>query len=153
MDNYIANRRQFLAGMVGAGLGVCRSTGILPVNMGGTPMLRYVFAKTKMQTTEKGFVPLFNGENLDGWHTNVEKIVHGSGGSWKVDNGAITGEQDPPGSGNGGMLMTDQEFGDFELLLELAPDWGIDSGVFLRTNPQGECFQAPASCRCNKGPP
>ncbi len=45
------------------------------------------------------------------------------------------------GSGNGGILMTDETYGDFELLLELAPDWGIDSGVFLRTNPRGECFQ------------
>ena len=37
--------------------------------------------------------------------------------------------------------MTDEEYGDFELLLELAPDWGIDSGVFLRTNPHGGSFQ------------
>jgi hypothetical protein len=58
-----------------------------------------------------------------------------------VENGAITGEQDLAGSGNGGILMTDRQFGDFELLLELAPDWGIDSGVFLRTNRQGECIQ------------
>jgi hypothetical protein len=127
MDSYSTNRRQFLAGMVGTGLGVLYHND--------------VFARTKAQAVEKGFVPLFNGENLDGWHTNVQKIVHGSGGSWKVENRAITGEQDPPGSGNGGMLMTDQDYGDFELLLELAPDWGIDSGVFLRTNPQGECFQ------------
>lgn len=56
-------------------------------------------------------------------------------------DGAITGEQDPPGSGNGGILMTDKKYGDFELRLDLAPDWGIDSGVFLRTNNQGECFQ------------
>jgi len=37
--------------------------------------------------------------------------------------------------------MTDQLYGDFELRLELNPDWGIDSGVFLRTNPKGVCFQ------------
>jgi len=127
MNTDNANRREFLAGMVGAGMGiVCQSP---------------VFGKDKEKTVEKGFVPLFNGKNLDGWHTNTKKIVHGKGGSWKVEQGAITGGQDPPGSGNGGMLMTDQEYGDFELLLELAPSWGIDSGVFLRTNPQGECFQ------------
>ena len=127
MNTDTTSRRQFLAGIAGTGLGVLSGTG--------------VFGKSKEQAVEKGFVPLFNGENLEGWHTNVQRIVHGYGGNWKVEQGAITGEQDPPGSGNGGMLMTDQEYGDFELLLELAPSWGIDSGVFLRANPQGECFQ------------
>jgi len=116
-----------MAGMLGTGLGVLSQTA--------------VFGKTKAQTVEKGFVSLFNGENLQGWRTNAQKIVHGTGGSWKVENGAIAGEQNPPGSGNGGVLLTEEEYGDFELLLELAPSWGIDSGVFLRTNPQGVCFQ------------
>lgn len=121
------NRRQFLAGMIGTGLGVCSAN--------------TVFGAADVPPVEKGFVRLFNGKDLQGWHTNTQKIIHGYGGNWQVENGAITGEQDPPGSGNGGVLMTDQEYGDFELLLELAPDWGIDSGVFLRTNPQGVCFQ------------
>jgi len=37
--------------------------------------------------------------------------------------------------------MTDQRYGDFELLLEMAPDWGIDTGVFLRAAPEGGSFQ------------
>ena len=45
-----------------------------------------------------------------------------------VPDAAIVGEQDPPASGNGGILLTDRKFGDFELLLEMNPDWGIDSG-------------------------
>ncbi len=127
MNTDTTSRRQFLAGIAGAGLGILSHTD--------------TFGGDKAPEVEKGFVPLFNGENLEGWHTNVQKIVHGYGGSWKVENGAITGEQDPPGSGNGGMLMTDKEYADFELLLELAPNWGVDSGVFLRVNPRGECFQ------------
>jgi len=128
MDINTANRRQFLAGVLGTGLGV----------------LSHATVSAKAQAgpaDEEGFIPLFNGQNLQGWHKNKQKIVHGRGGSWKVEQGAITGEQDPPGSGNGGVLLTDQEYGDFELRLELAPDWGIDSGVFLRTNARGECFQ------------
>ena len=123
------NRRQFLAGALGAGVGLSALS------------LTDVLAKPQASTVEKGFIPLFNGKDLQGWHTNSQKVVHGHGGSWQVENGTITGEQDPPGSGNGGILMTDQEYGDFELLVDLAPDWGVDSGVFLRTNPQGECFQ------------
>lgn len=90
---------------------------------------------------DDGFVPLFNGENLDGWHANPEPIGHGTGGLWTVEDGAIIGQQDPPDSGNGGILLTDQTFGDFELLIDLLPDWGPDSGIFLRSTERGECFQ------------
>ena len=88
-----------------------------------------------------GFVSLFNGKDLQGWHKNPEKIGHGTGGAWTVEDGVITGRQDPPGSGNGGILLTDEKFGDFELQLEMKPDWGVCSGVFLRGNDKGECFQ------------
>lgn len=90
---------------------------------------------------EKDFTELFDGKSLSGWHTNKQKIGHGTGGHWQIEDGALTGEQDPPGSGNGGILMTDKKYGDFELSLDLKPDWGVDSGVFLRTNEEGECFQ------------
>lgn len=88
-----------------------------------------------------GFVRLFDGKTLTGWHKNEQKISHGTGGNWQVEKGVLTGEQDPPGSGNGGILLTDKKYGDFELELELSPDWSIDSGLFLRTNDKGECFQ------------
>ncbi len=96
---------------------------------------------TSPAPAEKGFTNLFDGKSLSGWHTNAQKIGHGTGGHWQVENGVITGEQDPPGSGNGGILMTDKKYGDFELTADLSPDWGVDSGIFLRTNEQGECFQ------------
>lgn len=126
MNNHNVNRRAWLAGMLGAalGAGLCRPS---------------ASAEPEAAPSEDGFVPLFDGKTLEGWHTNRERISHGTGGHWAVEDGAITGEQDPPG--NGGMLMTDKEFGDFDLMLELNPDWHIDSGVFLRTNPQGVCFQ------------
>jgi hypothetical protein len=87
------------------------------------------------------WMELFDGKSLAGWHKNPERIGHGTGGNWQVEGGAITGEQDPPGSGNGGILLTDRNFGDFELLIDLKPDWGICSGLFLRSNDQGQCFQ------------
>ena len=88
-----------------------------------------------------GYIPLFDGKTLNGWHKNPQKIGHGTGGKWEVKEGAITGEQDPPNSGNGGILLTDRKFQDFELLLEMNPDWGIDSGLFLRSNDKGQCVQ------------
>jgi len=90
---------------------------------------------------DPGFIPLFDGKSLKGWHLNPEKIGHGTGGSWMAEEGTITGAQDPPGSGNGGILLTDEKFGDFELRLEIKPDWGVCSGLFLRSNDKGQCLQ------------
>lgn len=90
---------------------------------------------------EEGYIELFDGRTLEGWHKNPAKIGHGTGGIWAVEDGAIVGEQDPPGSGNGGILLTDAEFGDFELLIDMKPDWGICSGLFLRSDDTGRCYQ------------
>ncbi|HWB14732.1 MAG TPA: DUF1080 domain-containing protein [Pirellulales bacterium] len=90
---------------------------------------------------DTGWIPLFDGKSLAGWHKNPDKIGHGTGGSWTVEDGVLIGQQDPPGSGNGGVLLTDRKFGDFELSIDMKPDWGVDSGVFLRSNDKGQCFQ------------
>jgi hypothetical protein len=95
----------------------------------------------RTRADEDGWITLFDGETLAGWHTNPERIGHGTGGRWQVEDGVITGEQDPPGSGNGGILLTDRKFGDFDLVLEMKPDWGCDSGVFVRSNDRGQCIQ------------
>ncbi len=100
-----------------------------------------VFAADPKPDNE-GWITLFDGKTLEGWHKNPEKIGHGTGGLWTVEpNGILAGEQDPPGSGNGGVLLTDRKFGDFELSLEIKPSWGVDSGVFLRGNDAGQCIQ------------
>ncbi|MEZ6061347.1 MAG: DUF1080 domain-containing protein [Planctomycetaceae bacterium] len=99
-----------------------------------------VFASITAQDDD-GWVSLFDGRTLNGWHRNPERIGHGTGGHWAVEDGVIAGEQDPPGSGNGGILLTDQKFGDFELLIDMKPDWGVCSGLFLRANDKGQCLQ------------
>ena len=90
---------------------------------------------------EPKWVSLFNGKNLNGWHKNPARIGHGTGGSWTVQDGVIVGQQDPPASGNGGILLTDRKFGDFEVELQVKPDWGVDSGLFLRSTDTGKCYQ------------
>ena len=90
---------------------------------------------------EDGWISLFDGKTLRGWHKNPQRIGHGTGGQWSVEDGAIVGQQDPPGSGNGGILLTDRQFGDFELLIDMKPDWGVCSGLFLRSTQRGQCWQ------------
>ena len=90
---------------------------------------------------QDAFQSIFDGKTLNGWHVNSDPIGHGTGGRWYVGNGAITGEQDPPGSGNGGILLTDKKYGNFELMIDMKPDWGVCSGLFVRSNEKGQCFQ------------
>ncbi len=100
-----------------------------------------LFAFASVASAQDGWVTLFDGKTLTGWHKNPERIGHGTGGQWTVEDGAITGQQDPPGSGNGGILLTDQKFANFELVIDLKPDWGVCSGLFLRANDRGQCLQ------------
>lgn len=92
---------------------------------------------------ESDFASLFNGTDLTGW--TLGKTGHGSGGVWTVEDGVLTGTQDGPG--NGGVLMTDELFGDYELRYEINPDWDIDSGMFLRCADNGDCYQSTIDYR------
>jgi len=91
------------------------------------------------------FVSIFDGKTLKGWHVSA-KTGHSrasknqTGGKWVVENGAIVGSQDIPG--NGGIVITDEPFGDFEVELEMNNDFGPDSGLFLRSTEDGKAWQA-----------
>lgn len=97
------------------------------------------------QTNEPGFVSIFDGKSLDGWHVSA-KTGHSrasknqSGGKWVVEDGAIVGSQDIPG--NGGIVITDKKYSDFEVKLEMKNDFGPDSGLFLRSTEDGKAWQA-----------
>lgn len=88
--------------------------------------------------TPEGFEPVFNGRNLAGWHMSLSNH-HGDTREWRVYDGALVGKQDR--EGNGGILLTDEKFGDFELFLELKLDFGCDGGLFLRSNESGQAYQ------------
>jgi hypothetical protein len=49
---------------------------------------------------------------------------------WTVEDGAIIGRQAK--LGYGGYLLSEETFGDFELVLEMRPDWPADTGVMVR---------------------
>ncbi len=96
-------------------------------------------AKKDAKPDEQGFVSIFDGKTLDGWHVS-DKTGHGSGGKWVVEDGAIVGSQDKPG--NGGIIITDKPYGNFEVVLEMKNDFGPDSGLFLRSTEKGQAYQA-----------
>src|SRR3954469_5949783 len=95
--------------------------------------------------SDEGFTPIFNGKDLTGWkvsaktgHSRTSKNT--SGGKWVVEDGALVGSQDVPG--NGGIIITEKQYGDFEVALEMKNDFGPDSGLFLRSNDRGQAYQA-----------
>jgi len=76
---------------------------------------------------EKGFVSLFNGENLDGWVGNKS--------SYRAENRMII--IDPKGEG-GGNLYTESEYGDFNLRFEFQLTPGSNNGLGIHTPLEGD---------------
>lgn len=85
-----------------------------------------------------GFTRIFNGSDLTGWH--VSRTTHqGTTLDVRVEDSAIVLRQNP--YGQGGLLMTDRKFKDFELFLETKPDWGTNGGIFFRSSEGGSAYQ------------
>jgi hypothetical protein len=105
-------------------------------------------------TDEAGFEPLFDGRTLGGWEVipRVYGAVYPGGPSlvsvieehgitlpsnpelhpprWEVEDGTLVGTQGT--TGYGGYLLSARSYGDFDLVLEMRPDWPADTGVMLR---------------------
>ena len=64
---------------------------------------------------------------------------HGDTNGWRVFGSALVGQQDRPG--NGRILLTDETFSDFELCLQIRPDFSCAGGLFLRSNSSGQAYR------------
>ncbi len=94
----------------------------------------------------KGFRPLFNGKDLSGWYglnphasaklqgeklsANLKKQRDEFSKHWKVDNNELIN------AGDGPYAISNEEFGDIELLVEYKTVAKADSGIYLRGSPQ-----------------
>ncbi len=101
-----------------------------------------------------GFTALFNGKDLTGWkgHTTMTERATKSPGDlaelqakrnkiasehWSVDKGAIHLD------GKGGVsLVTDKDYGNFELYLDWKIEKNGDSGIYLRGQPQVQIWDS-----------
>lgn len=92
-------------------------------------------------------ISLFDGETLTGWHRHEGLPEDQVGGKWEVVDGAIVGDQDPPG--HGGFLVTENTYGDYILTLETNLDYPVDSGIFLRVGEDGKSHQITLDYRPN----
>jgi hypothetical protein len=85
-----------------------------------------------------GFTPIFNGKDLTGWHVSKTNH-HGTTPDYHVWHGMILGSQQP--IGQGGVLLTDKKYRNFEIYMEVKPDWGCDSGLFFLVDEAGHGYQ------------
>ena len=86
----------------------------------------------------KGFTSIFNGRNLQGWH--VSRTTHqGTTPDFRVENGILVVTQRP--YGQGGVLLTDKKYKNFELYLEAKIDSLTNGGIFIRSSESGIAYQ------------
>lgn len=128
-----------------------------PPQRGGPIHLKHAKTPTVAKSPPQGFRSLFDGKTLDGWQAQARlpvppypggpfkwrlegerlEAAKKNTGRWKIEEGAIVGGQEPPGSGKGAYLVSEETFGDFELIMDMKPDWKTDSGFLIRTLPGG----------------
>jgi Domain of Unknown Function (DUF1080) len=76
----------------------------------------------------EGFVPLLNGKDLTGW-----KVYNGQESAWGTEDGLLFTR-----GGNGGWLMTQKVYADFELRLEYKMRKRGNSGIAIRSPFEGD---------------
>lgn len=81
---------------------------------------------------------IFNGKDLEGWH--ISRTSHqGTTGNFFVEDGAIVLKQNP--YGQGGVLLSDKKYSNFELYVEVKIDSFCNGGIFLRSTESGQAYQ------------
>jgi hypothetical protein len=97
----------------------------------------------------EGFRPLFNDKDLSGWHgmphfdprdlakmsdemrdRQIAEWTADAHKHWSVENAELVND------GHGAYLVTDEEFTDYELLIDYKTVPRADSGIYLKANPQ-----------------
>jgi hypothetical protein len=85
-----------------------------------------------------GFASLFNSHDLSGWH--ISRTSHqGTTPNFFVRDSAIVVNQQP--YGQGGVLLTNKKYRDFELHIEVKIDSFCNGGIFLRSSESGQAYQ------------
>ncbi len=105
-----------------------RRTGYLGLALAGGCLLALLAAAGLADDKQGGFVPLFDGKTLEGWH---EIGV----GQWAVEDGVIVGRKEAQEK-QFGHLVTDRTFKDFAVRLKFKAIQG-NSGLYFRIEEKG----------------
>ena len=99
------------------------------MQQGATPASPPSASTLTAEERAAGWRPLFDGSTLTGWH-----VYHGTGAptGWRAANGMISRV------GGSGDLVTDEQFGNFDLALDWKIQPGGNSGIIYRISDEGE---------------
>jgi hypothetical protein len=106
----------------------------------------------QVRAGQEGFATIFDGTSIKGW-TISAKSRHSrtsdnkTAGHWEIRDGVLVASQDTPG--NGGLFITDRKYSDFEVVLDMRNDFGLDSGLYLRSTEDGTAYQVMIDYRTN----
>jgi formylglycine-generating enzyme len=95
-----------------------------------------------------GFARVFNGKDLTGWHPS-RTAHHGKTPQLTVKDGAAYILQHP--FGQGGLLLTNRKYGDFEFYVETDLKPGFNSGIFMRCTEEGAGYQVELDANAGNG--
>ncbi len=84
---------------------------------------------------KEGWMPLFDGKTTKGWHTYGKSSV---GPRWKIVNGAIMND---PSVKEGGDIVTDAEYENFDLKLEWKISAKGNSGIIFNVKEDAAKYQ------------
>lgn len=101
--------------------------------------LMLLAAGTVRAENEEKFVPLFNGENLDGW------VQNGGKAEYTVEDGVIIGTSVPKTPNS--FLCTEKKYGNFILEVEYMVDPLLNSGIQIRSN----VYDEPKTYKTDEG--
>jgi len=106
-------------------------------------------ANVEAQQAPEGFVPIFDGESMNGWHARphfspiklaempqderaakMAEWMADAKKHWTIENGELVND------GHGAYLVTNQEFTDYALRLQYKTVPRADSGIYLKGTPQ-----------------
>ena len=88
--------------------------------------------KSGMSSSDsKGWQKLFDGKTTTGWHTYGKPTA---GSDWKIADGALFLDAGHKTAGQGGDLVTNEEFTNYHLKLEWKISKGGNSGIIFNVN-------------------
>jgi len=112
----------------------------------------------------EGFRPLFNGQDLTGWHgmphfdprdlakmpedaraKQIAEWTEDAKKHWTVENEELVND------GHGAYLATDAEFADYELLIDYKTVPLADSGIYLKASPQVQIWDSTEESKFRLG--